>query len=85
MTYLISIFMITTFYHHLLLTLMTLEILMISSMLSIFYILTLINFEYFIMIMIPIIICEGIMGLTILIMIIQFKGKGSLNSMNLNI
>nr|QLO81939.1 NADH dehydrogenase subunit 4L [Leptopilina syphax] len=85
MAYLTSIFLITNFYPHLLLTLMSLEIMMISSILPMFYILLLINFEYFIMIIIPIIICEGILGLTILIMIIQFKGKGTLNSMNMMI
>nr|APH07342.1 NADH dehydrogenase subunit 4L [Leptopilina boulardi] len=82
--FLITIFSITPMYPHLILSLMSLEIIMMNMILFAFYLMMLLKMEYFIMILLTMIVCESVLGLTLLILMIHFKGKDNTNSLNLN-
>nr|UZT67457.1 NADH dehydrogenase subunit 4L [Prosaspicera validispina] len=83
MLFFISCMLFTILYKHLLMTLMSLEIIMMTLLLYMYMYMLLIKFEYFILFFLVMIVCEGILGLTLLILFIRFKGSDKLKLMNL--
>uniref|UniRef100_UPI0030FE1750 NADH dehydrogenase subunit 4L n=1 Tax=Synergus nanlingensis TaxID=3135082 RepID=UPI0030FE1750 len=81
--YMISCLMFTLNYIHLLMTLMCLEIMMMSLMMMIYMFMLMMNIEYLLLIYLLIIVCEGVLGLSLLILFIRFKGCDKLNLINL--
>nr|AHA52509.1 NADH dehydrogenase subunit 4L [Euurobracon breviterebrae] len=76
MNFFISCLMTSFFYKHILLTLLSLEFLMINLFLTMYNIFNLMNFNFFFFNMfLKVKICEGIMGLTILIYLIRNSGN----------
>nr|UZT67564.1 NADH dehydrogenase subunit 4L [Oberthuerella sharkeyi] len=83
--YLISCLLLSIFYKHLLMSIMSLEMMMMSLLYLFYLFMMLFNFEFLLMYYLLIIVCEGVMGLTLLTLMIQFKGMDLLNSLNLNL
>nr|UZT67520.1 NADH dehydrogenase subunit 4L [Figites sp. ZJUH 20220009] len=82
-TYIMSCLLLTILYTHLLMTLMTMEIMMMNLMMMMFSMLLLLNMEYFILFYLLIIVCEGVLGLTLMILMIKHKGNDKLKSISL--
>nr|AHA52448.1 NADH dehydrogenase subunit 4L [Histeromerus sp. QL-2013] len=84
MLFLLSCLMFTFFYKHILLTLISLEFMMINIFINLYYLLIFIKLNmYFISIFIGISICEGILGLSLLVYLIRFSGNDYTNMLNL--
>nr|YP_010411517.1 NADH dehydrogenase subunit 4L [Euurobracon yokahamae]UJJ81892.1 NADH dehydrogenase subunit 4L [Euurobracon yokahamae] len=76
MNFFISCLMVSFFYKHILLTLISLEFLMMNLFMNMYNIFNLMNFNYFFFnLFLTISICEGIMGLTILVYMIRNSGN----------
>nr|UHJ18874.1 NADH dehydrogenase subunit 4L [Psyttalia incisi] len=84
LTFLISCFFYTSYYKHILLTLISLEFMMINLMMNMYMILIKLNFNmYLIAMFISIMICEGILGLSILVHMIRNSGNDYSLTLNL--
>nr|UZT67611.1 NADH dehydrogenase subunit 4L [Parnips nigripes] len=81
--YFMSCLLLTIMYNHLLMSLMSLEIMMLSLMLMTYMFMLMLNFEYFLLFYLVFIVCEGVLGLTLLILLIRFKGMDKLYLLNL--
>nr|UZT67598.1 NADH dehydrogenase subunit 4L [Saphonecrus sp. ZJUH 20220015] len=82
--YMICCLLFTLYYSHLLMTLMCMEFMMLSMMVYMYMFMLLMNFDYLLLIYLLIIVCEGVLGLSLLIIFIRFKGFDKLNLINLN-
>nr|AHA52472.1 NADH dehydrogenase subunit 4L [Therophilus festivus] len=79
-----SILIFTLFYKHILLTLISLEFIMINLMMIIYYILLNFNMNMiFIFIFFTISVCESVIGLSLLILLIRYMGNDYMKIMNL--
>nr|UZT67434.1 NADH dehydrogenase subunit 4L [Melanips sp. ZJUH 20220003] len=78
-----SCLLFTTLYKHLLVSLMTLEIIMMNLMLFTYMYLLLLKFEYFLMFFLLMTVCEGVLGLTLLLLLVRFKGTDKVKLINL--
>nr|YP_009130789.1 NADH dehydrogenase subunit 4L [Ibalia leucospoides]AIK21710.1 NADH dehydrogenase subunit 4L [Ibalia leucospoides] len=81
--YMMSLMMFTILYKYLLMSLMSLEMMMMSLLMMIYLVLLNKSFEYFLLFYLLFIVCEGVLGLSLLILLIRFKGLDKLNSINL--
>nr|QKZ95166.1 NADH dehydrogenase subunit 4L [Habrobracon hebetor] len=80
----ISIFMTIFFYKHILLNLISLEFLMINLFMNIYYTLNYLNMNfYFFNLFLTISICEGVMGLSILVYMMRNTGNDYSKILNL--
>nr|AHX97831.1 NADH dehydrogenase subunit 4L [Pseudognaptodon sp. QL-2014] len=83
-SFLISCFMFSFFYKHILLTLISLEFMMINMLMNLYMILINVNMNFFFITMfINIVICEGILGLSIMVYMIRNSGNDYMNLLNL--
>nr|AFQ62163.1 NADH dehydrogenase subunit 4L [Endomychus coccineus] len=70
--------------NHLLLMLLSLEFIILIMFMFLFYFLSMFNYEYyFCMIFISMSVCEGALGLSILVMMIRTHGNDYFNSFNI--
>lgn len=76
--------MLFYYYKHLLLILIRLEFIVIIILFNIFYILIILNLNlYYILFFLTIIVCEGALGLSLIVLIVRFYGNDYLNSLRL--
>nr|YP_010981226.1 NADH dehydrogenase subunit 4L [Exoristobia philippinensis]WOE90356.1 NADH dehydrogenase subunit 4L [Exoristobia philippinensis] len=73
--FIINLFMFSCFYNFLMLTLMSLEFLMLSILSLLILNLSMINLENFIFLYLIFVVCESVLGLTLLLMLIRSKGN----------
>lgn len=72
------------FFKHLLLILICLELIITFIFFNLFKILLLFEFNLFYLIFfLIIIVCEGALGLTLIVVLVRFKGNDYLNSLSL--
>nr|YP_010560302.1 NADH dehydrogenase subunit 4L [Dryocosmus liui]UEE83322.1 NADH dehydrogenase subunit 4L [Dryocosmus liui] len=83
--YFMSLLMFSMMYPHLLMTLMSLEIMMLSLMSYMYMYMLMLNLEYFLLYFMLIVVCEGVLGLSLLILFIRFKGMDNLNLISLSL
>nr|AHA52556.1 NADH dehydrogenase subunit 4L [Pambolus sp. QL-2013] len=84
MNFLISSMMFSFYYKHILLTLISLEFMMINLMLLMYMMLNYMNMNlYFPTFFLTISICEGILGLSIMVYLIRNMGNDYMNILNL--
>nr|QTC30719.1 NADH dehydrogenase subunit 4L [Psyttalia concolor]QTC30732.1 NADH dehydrogenase subunit 4L [Psyttalia humilis] len=82
--FLMSCFFYSSYYKHILLTLISLEFMMINLMMNMYMILIKLNINIFIISMfISIMVCEGILGLSILVHMIRNSGNDYSLTLNL--
>nr|UYR45755.1 NADH dehydrogenase subunit 4L [Merostenus sp.] len=82
MMFIITLFMISYMYNHLFLTLISFEFMMLSVLLMLmikFLNLNMIYLFYYLVF----VVCEGVLGLTLLILLIRSKGNDNLLMFNL--
>nr|YP_003734789.1 NADH dehydrogenase subunit 4L [Spathius agrili]ACJ06263.1 NADH dehydrogenase subunit 4L [Spathius agrili] len=84
MLFIISCLMFSFYYKHILLTLISLEFMMINLLYNFYMILIIMNLNiYFINFFISLSICEGVLGLSILVNMIRLTGNDYMNILNL--
>nr|AZL93086.1 NADH dehydrogenase subunit 4L [Amblyjoppa sp. ZJUH_2016002] len=80
--YMISCFMLSYFYKHLLLTVISLEFMMIFLVYNMFTILIIIQSSLYLMIMfLTVAVCEGALSLSLIVLLVRFYGNDYINSL----
>lgn len=75
--------MIWKYYDHVLIVLLCIEFIVIVNLFNIYIILIQLNIEFYLLIFIVIFVMEGILGISIVVIIIRFKGNEYLRKLNL--
>nr|YP_010934916.1 NADH dehydrogenase subunit 4L [Lamennaisia ambigua]WKV28907.1 NADH dehydrogenase subunit 4L [Lamennaisia ambigua] len=75
--YFMNLFMFSFFYDYLMLTLMSLEFLMLSVLMLLMMNLMFLNLENYLLYYLIFVVCESVLGLTLLLMLIRNKGNDS--------
>lgn len=84
MLFFISCLIFSFFYKHILLTLIRLEFIIINLTLSIYIIINILNINfYFISFFFRIMVCEAVIGLSVLVYLIRFCGNDYINLLNI--
>nr|ANH79475.1 NADH dehydrogenase subunit 4L [Eurytoma sp. TJS-2016] len=83
--FIFSIFFMGYFYSQILLTLLSMEFLMLSIFMLLSYNLYLMNMLFMIMYYLVFVVCEGVLGLTLLVILIRSMGNDNMKIMNLNL
>nr|WDE24470.1 NADH dehydrogenase subunit 4L [Psyllaephagus sp.] len=79
----ISLFMFTYFYNHLIITLISLEFLMLSFFMLFFFLVSFFYLNKLIMLFLIMVVCESVLGLTLLLILIRSKGNENVKHLNL--
>nr|UZT67421.1 NADH dehydrogenase subunit 4L [Aegilips sp. ZJUH 20220002] len=79
----ISIILLTFNYKHIIMIIMSMEIMMMSLMMFCFMNLMLMKINFWLMFFLIMIVTEGVLALTLLIMMIRFKGMDKMNSLTM--
>nr|YP_010688324.1 NADH dehydrogenase subunit 4L [Cheiloneurus elegans]WBR65752.1 NADH dehydrogenase subunit 4L [Cheiloneurus elegans] len=80
---LINLFMFSFMYKFLMLTLISLEFLMLSVLMLLVFNFFIIEFENLLMYYLIFVVCESVLGLTLLLMMIRNKGNDSIKILSL--
>nr|QSX81637.1 NADH dehydrogenase subunit 4L [Philotrypesis tridentata] len=83
MMFIFSMFMFVFYYSQLLMTLISLEFIMLSTLMLLNNMLLLNNSMILILYFMVFVVCESVLGLTILIILIRTYGNDSMNLLNL--
>lgn len=70
-------------YSQILLTLLRIEFLILSILIILSYIFFINNILYLLLYYLVIVVCEGVIGLTLLVLLIRNKGNDNINFLNL--
>lgn len=82
--FIISCFIFSYYYKHLILTIIRLEFIIISVFFNIYIILIVLESNiYLIIIFLTISVCEGALGLSLIVLIVRFYGNDYLNSIRI--
>nr|AZL93382.1 NADH dehydrogenase subunit 4L [Pimpla luctuosa] len=82
--FMITCFMFSYYYKHLMLTIISLEFIMISVFFNMFIILMVLESNLYLMIVfLTMGVCEGALGLSLIVLIVRFYGNDYMNSMSL--
>nr|ATD12225.1 NADH dehydrogenase subunit 4L [Dryadomorpha sp. EMHAU-2015-Zz060407] len=82
--YIMSLFSLMIIRSHIFLCLLSLEFVVISLLMTLFYYLLFFNYGFYLMVMMMIFfVCEGVLGLSVLVSLIRCYGNDYLNSMSL--
>nr|YP_011003922.1 NADH dehydrogenase subunit 4L [Eurytoma acutibialis]WPS67062.1 NADH dehydrogenase subunit 4L [Eurytoma acutibialis] len=83
MMFFFSMFMMCYMYSQILMTLLSMEFLMLSILLTLSYNLLINNMLYLLMYYLVFVVCEGVLGLTLLVSLIRNNGNDNMNFLNL--
>nr|AZL93227.1 NADH dehydrogenase subunit 4L [Eurytoma sp. ZJUH_2016013] len=81
--FIFSLFMMVYFYSQILLTLLSMEFLMLSVLMNLSYNLYVNNMMFMLMYFLVFVVCEGVLGLTLLINLIRNNGNDNMKFLNL--
>lgn len=81
--YLLSIFIVSYFYSQILITLLGIEILILRVLIIISYLFYINNILLLLLYFLVFVVCEGVLGLTLLVILIRSLGNDNLSQLNL--
>nr|YP_009731376.1 NADH dehydrogenase subunit 4L [Vespa simillima simillima]QHQ97689.1 NADH dehydrogenase subunit 4L [Vespa simillima simillima] len=81
--FLMSLILMWKYYDHVLMVLVCIEFIVIINLFNIYMMLMQLNSEFYLLIFMVMFVMEGILGISIVVMIIRFKGNEYLSKLNL--
>uniref|UniRef100_A0AAU7BNG0 NADH-ubiquinone oxidoreductase chain 4L n=1 Tax=Psyllaephagus populi TaxID=3122998 RepID=A0AAU7BNG0_9HYME len=79
----VSLFMFIYLYNHLIITLIGLEFLMLSFLMLFFFLISFFYLSKMIMLFLIMVVCESVLGLTLLLILIRSKGNENMKHLSL--
>nr|AIE42624.1 NADH dehydrogenase subunit 4L [Vespa bicolor] len=81
--FLMSLILMWKYYDHVLMVLVCIEFIVIINLFNIYMMLMQLNMEFYLLIFMVMFVMEGILGISVVVMVIRFKGNEYLGKLNL--